>query len=104
MAANLGATSAWRQANGAAQGTFISHLTNARRRPVAPADVPRRLADVEHARDALLQPILHHRQKAQEEAEALGAETVAGDMPEHDPDPAGTASGVRERELSARTR
>jgi hypothetical protein len=66
-----------------AEGTYGSRL-----RRLALGDVPERLANVEHARDALLEPILHQRQKVRDEAEARQSEGGAGKA----------ATGLAERE------
>jgi predicted PurR-regulated permease PerM len=110
----LGITGLQIPGSGSAQeDTGLARLTTARLRRLAMGNVPERLANVEQARDALLRPILHQRQKAQEEAEARsavsresaehakivqepGAESRTQRLDRDEPD--------RERELSARAR
>jgi|GEM_PF-336532 predicted PurR-regulated permease PerM len=78
----------------ATAGLGLVGFVRATLRRIAVGDAPDRLADVEHARDALLRPMLDQRQRAQEQAETLDPEQ------EREPEP----EGARRRDASDHSR
>ena len=99
FAHNLSRNTLGRQSGELSNEARASQISDSRLRRWALGNVPERLANVEQARDALLRPILHQRQMAHSEAEAL--DVGPPDMHHDEPPTDMSDEGEREREPQA---